>query len=162
MLDTSLFSYCVWGKPPITIIMMMTGTMMMMMTISPFVAASVWVITVLFHCVCVCARVRDVDVCWMSVEMGWILLAVFFYIHCVLAFFFCFPRQTLSIALTAASSPCPQFFSTHFFFAFYLRRKPPFFMRANYAALSIPLPVSRPLPRWPPLSFAPSHCEFAH
>lgn len=91
MLDTSLFSYCVWGKPPITIIMMMTGTMMMMMTISPFVAASVWVITVLFHCVCVCARVRDVDVCWMSVEMGWILLAVFFYIHCVLAFFFLFP-----------------------------------------------------------------------
>lgn len=112
----------------------------MLMTIPPFLAAFVWVITV----VCVSEWGTSARCPW---PWGGILLAVFFLYTRFLAFFSHFNSPSLS--LLQQSLTLPTFFPS-FFFAFYLRRKPPFFMRANYAALSIPL--SPFLPRSPSLS----------
>lgn len=73
----------------------------------------------------------------------------FFSIYTVFSIFFTF-QQPVSFTLTTVAHPAHIFSIIFFFFAFYLRRKPPFFMRANYAALSIPL--SPFLPRSPSLS----------
>lgn len=83
----------------------------------------------------------------MSMTMGWNSVRSFFLYTRFLAFFSHFNSPSLS--LLQQSLTLPTFFPS-FFFAFYLRRKPPFFMRANYAALSIPL--SPFLPRSPSLS----------
>jgi len=102
----------------------------------------------------------------MSMTMGWNSARSFFLYTQFLAFL-----STISAACLFRTNgsrlTLPRFFFflvsffSHLFFTFYLRRKPPFFMRANYDALSIPLSLSPPYPRFPSLSH-PVNVREAH
>jgi len=131
--------------------------LMTLMTIPPFLPAFVWVITL------VCVREgRLLDVHDHGVEF----CSQFFSIYTVFSIFIHnFSSMSLSHQRQSAHPVTFFFFSvsffSHLFFTFYLRRKPPFFMRANYDALSIPLSLTHPHPRCPSLSH-PVNVREAH